>query len=962
MRTITTSGHPPGTFNFVTGQESLEDHHFAITGYQGNNPPYSAYGWLSSGVSILDLGTKNLSQVTGVPATGFQTPDSISLTPGHAYAFKLAHNTIGVIAVNSVNVVMSTVTMVFEYLYPLGGSGPTISFSGGVKGFPNWPATEGAAGISGLTVEARNAANGQLINQAVTGADGAFTITGIPGAPATFYISIPGSENRVPIVSKYMSWNENIQALLPFAAFTPTQYSAFGNTSGTGMILGRVTRQDNPTQFLSGATVTARAWEPGNPPTLGETYPVTYTGGGNTTGADGIYMVKNVPSGKLVQLVADLPGYTFAFNAAVVPVQAGTVTEESFFGNPAGGGSCTYTVAPPAVNHPAGGASGTLTVTAPDGCAWTAVSNNTSWLQVTAGASGSGNGTVNYTVAANAGAARVGSVTVAGQTVAILQGGTTTIDHPVVGVWGAAWLQYENSPKIWYTEATRATFFPYGTGVLQGIKNDGINDPGQRIKPFQTAFTYTVGTNPDGSSKLTVYGNGIEEGAQEFRAVIEPNGTMGIIDGTYDPAWETLRLLVNINPNKTYSNADVAGEYYYLGFERNVDNAGDPPNNGNGTYMVISGVATFNATNGTFSDYWTANSVKLDGSNYIWTGNDANIPYSVGATGNIWIGAANKFAGAVAGNGLFFGGAGSFQGNNWWSYVFLKKGDRSYTTADLAGKWALVSFGQDNQSPSSPSLLAQIGTLTCNTAGACSYKLRERSSDGTVRINTGNVNLTVNNDGSFGASLGTGFPNYAGAMGNDGNTLVFNTGLKISEPQHREIFVGVRADTIGDLAGDLPTNNLLTNGTFAGNLDGWVVNPVLQTGTQPWTPLLPDGSVSLHPPASSFNGTILYQNLNLTEVAGKTFTVSAKLTKVSAPDGKTVAAWLTYVDNSGTLQRVKVLNPANGDITTGTTASANFTAPTGAQRIVKFELTKENYGDFNADDVVLWACLLYTSP
>ena len=64
----------------------------------------------------------------------------------------------------------------------------------------------------------------------------------------------------------------------------------------------------------------------------------------------------------------------------------------------------------------AGGGTGLTAVTAPAGCAWTGVSNNTSWLTVTSGASGSGNGTVAFSAAANADASARRDAYIAGQT------------------------------------------------------------------------------------------------------------------------------------------------------------------------------------------------------------------------------------------------------------------------------------------------------------------------------------------------------------------------------------------------------------------------------------------------------------------------------------------------------------------------------------------------------------------
>jgi hypothetical protein len=91
--------------------------------------------------------------------------------------------------------------------------------------------------------------------------------------------------------------------------------------------------------------------------------------------------------------------------------------------NPGGGGGlCTYSIAPGSIALGAGTASGTFGVTAAGGCAWSAASN-ASWL--TTSSSGSGNGTVSYSVAANSGATpRTGTITVGGQAFTVTQSAT----------------------------------------------------------------------------------------------------------------------------------------------------------------------------------------------------------------------------------------------------------------------------------------------------------------------------------------------------------------------------------------------------------------------------------------------------------------------------------------------------------------------------------------------------------
>ena len=81
---------------------------------------------------------------------------------------------------------------------------------------------------------------------------------------------------------------------------------------------------------------------------------------------------------------------------------------------------CSSTINPTTQTIAKGGGSGTVSVTMPAGCSWTAVSQD-SWITVTAGASGSGNGTVTYTVAANPGGSRKGSIKIAGKTFTVQQ-------------------------------------------------------------------------------------------------------------------------------------------------------------------------------------------------------------------------------------------------------------------------------------------------------------------------------------------------------------------------------------------------------------------------------------------------------------------------------------------------------------------------------------------------------------
>ena len=87
-----------------------------------------------------------------------------------------------------------------------------------------------------------------------------------------------------------------------------------------------------------------------------------------------------------------------------------------------GGSACTYSISPASQSLGLDGGSGTVNVTAPSECTWTAVSNST-WITITSGTSGSGNGSVNYSVSSNTGPDRAGTLTIAGRTFTVLQTG-----------------------------------------------------------------------------------------------------------------------------------------------------------------------------------------------------------------------------------------------------------------------------------------------------------------------------------------------------------------------------------------------------------------------------------------------------------------------------------------------------------------------------------------------------------
>jgi hypothetical protein len=162
---------------------------------------------------------------------------------------------------------------------------------------------------------------------------------------------------------------------------------------------------------------------------------------------------------------------------------------------------------------------------------------------------------------------------------------------------------------------------------------------------------------------------------------------------------------------------------------------------------------------------------------------------------------------------------------------------------------------------------------------------------------------------------------------------------------------------LNGLAAMAGATDLIVNDGFTGGLGQWTVNPRLPvTASWPWSAAA--GAVNLHPPTEGFTGTVVYQNVNIANIGGKSVHFQMKLTRSFAPDGSTVAVYLTYVDTDNVTHREKILNPVNSTVPMdpnlpGAIFQTDYLFPANARKIVKLEIAKENYGDFTVDDISL---------
>lgn len=340
----------------------------------------------------------------------------------------------------------------------------------------------------------------------------------------------------------------------------------------------------------------------------------------------------------------------------------------------------------------------------------------------------------------------------------ILSSGTAlSAVNPIIGSWGYTHLQHNGTGDVNYawssTKYGELTYLADGTGsdIFRYGDNDQI--------ALTESFTYTTGLNPDGSVSVThVYNGGIKK---VRRFIVSDDGQMMVMDGIDDTTNQRFNVLVKMDKTKTYSNTDLAGEYYIAGYEKDPVFA---------NFRTWSGISTYDgagnyAFTGTVQE--NGNITAIQGPGTYFVDGDGQILYdevpSINSPGGARLSGNNK---------LITENPGMYS-----SFFHMKKGDRAYSNADLAGTWALVGFGDD----SGTSFNAELGTMTCDAAGNCNFNFLNQR-DGSLSYDIGPSLINVAADGSFGASIGDLIPAYAFAIGNDGNAIMLNGQLRFHSP------------------------------------------------------------------------------------------------------------------------------------------------------------------------------------
>ena len=168
------------------------------------------------------------------------------------------------------------------------------------------------------------------------------------------------------------------------AALTATVSAGSGSTSPTGSVTFAVGQSVLGVATLSGSGGSATA-------------PLTVNGSQLSNG-----------NNLIAASYGGSPSFVASYGSVMVDVSDGTV-------------ACTYSLSSSSLSVGPGAGNGTVNVLDPNGCVWSA-SSDASWLTITAGIAGNGDGTVSYSFAANTGDTPLsGTLTIAGQSFTVTQ-------------------------------------------------------------------------------------------------------------------------------------------------------------------------------------------------------------------------------------------------------------------------------------------------------------------------------------------------------------------------------------------------------------------------------------------------------------------------------------------------------------------------------------------------------------
>ena len=207
--------------------------------------------------------------------------------------------------------------------------------------------------------------------------------------------------------------------------------------------------------------------------------------------------------------------------------------------------SCTYTISPSSASFPQAGGTGSVAVTTQSGCAWS-VTNSISWITVTSGSSGTGSGTVAYSVAANTGTAtRAATMTIANNTFSCTQSASSATTYTISASAGTGGSISPSGAVAVKSGASQSFTISPGSGyAVSGVTVDGNSVGAVSTYTFSSvtanhtiAATFAAATSSASLSSLTVspsviVGGKVATGTVKLTAAAPSGGAVVTLSST----------------------------------------------------------------------------------------------------------------------------------------------------------------------------------------------------------------------------------------------------------------------------------------------------------------------------------------------------------------------------------------------------------------------------------------------
>jgi hypothetical protein len=490
--------------------------------------------------------------------------------------------------------------------------------------------------------------------------------------------------------------------------------------------------------------------------------------------------------------------------------------------------SCSYSLTPTSQSVAASASTGSTNVTAPSGCTWSATSNASSWLTVTGGSSGNGNGTVSFGATANPNASqRSGTLTIGGQTFTVTQaaatcsyslsptsqnvastGGTGSTSLTAPG--GCNWTATSNA-STWLTITSAASGTGGGTVSFSATANPNASQRqgtltigGQTFTVTQAAATCSYALSPTSQNVAATGGTGstgvTAPGGCNWTATSNASSWLTITNGSSGSGDGTVSFSATANPNAsqrqgtltiggqtfTVTQAAATCSYTLSPTSQTVPSTGGTGSTGvtapggcnwtatsnASTWLTITG-ASSGTGNGTVSFSATANpnatqrqgTLTIGGQTFTATQSAAPCTFSISPT--------SQSFGASGGTG---------------STTVTAPGGCNWTAITNASSWLTITSGSSGSgtgtvnfsASTNPNTTPRNGTLTiagqtfdvAQAAASCTFSLNPTSQSVAATGGTGSTAVTTSSNCSWSGSSNASWLTITSAASGTGNGTV----------------------------------------------------------------------------------------------------------------------------------------------------------------------------------------------